>query len=246
MKFVFITLFPELIAGAASVSILGRAQKEGVIEVLCVNPRDYATDRHRSVDDTTCGGGAGMVLRVDTYLAALEKARCLAPDALVAALTPVGETLCQARVTALSRAGRDLIFLCGHYEGFDERILEEADLRLSIGDFVMTGGELPALSVMDAVARFVPGVLGKLVSAEEDSFSGSLLEHPQYTRPISYEGKKVPDILLSGDHEKIGAWRRKKEFEATLQHRPDLFSTMTWQKGDGRLFLEMLGERHKK
>ena len=109
-----------------------------------------------------------------------------------------------------------------------------------------SGGELPALSVMDAVARFVPGVLGKLVSAEEDSFSGSLLEHPQYTRPISYEGKKVPDILLSGDHEKIGAWRRKKEFEATLQHRPDLFSTMTWQKGDGRLFLEMLGERHKK
>ena len=207
MKFVFITLFPELIAGAASVSILGRAQKEGLIEVLCVNPRDYATDRHRSVDDTTCGGGAGMVLRVDTYLAALEKARCLAPDALVA---------------------------------------EEADLRLSVGDFVMTGGELPALSVMDAVARFVPGVLGKLVSAEEDSFSGSLLEHPQYTRPISYEGKKVPDILLSGDHEKIGAWRRKKEFEATLQHRPDLFSTMTWQKGDGRLFLEMLGERHKK
>ena len=163
MKFVFITLFPELIAGAASVSILGRAQKEGLIEVLCVNPRDYATDRHRSVDDTTCGGGAGMVLRVDTYLAALEKARCLAPDALVAALTPVGETLCQARVTALSRAGRDLIFLCGHYEGFDERILEEADLRLSVGDFVMTGGELPALSVMDAVARFVPGVLGKLV-----------------------------------------------------------------------------------
>ena len=139
MKFVFITLFPELIAGAASVSILGRAQKEGLIEVLCVNPRDYATDRHRSVDDTTCGGGAGMVLRVDTYLAALEKARCLAPDALVAALTPVGETLCQARVTALSRAGRDLIFLCGHYEGFDERILEEADLRLSVGDFVMTG-----------------------------------------------------------------------------------------------------------
>ena len=137
MKFVFITLFPELIAGAASVSILGRAQKEGLIEVLCVNPRDYATDRH----------GAGMVLRVDTYLAALEKARCLAPDALVAALTPVGETLCQARVTALSRAGRDLIFLCGHYEGFDERILEEADLRLSVGDFVMTGGELPALSV---------------------------------------------------------------------------------------------------
>lgn len=117
MKFVFITLFPELIAGAASVSILGRAQKEGLIEVLCVNPRDYATDRHRSVDDTTCGGGAGMVLRVDTYLAALEKARCLAPDALVAALTPVGETLCQARVTALSRAGRDLIFFAAIMKG---------------------------------------------------------------------------------------------------------------------------------
>ena len=131
-----------------------------------------------------------MVLRVDTYLAALEKARCLAPDALVAALTPVGETLCQARVTALSRAGRDLIFLCGHYEGFDERILEEADLRLSIGDFVMTGGELPALSVMDAVARFVPGVLGKLVSAEEDSFPVPFWSILSTRGPFLMRGKK--------------------------------------------------------
>jgi len=197
MEFVFITLFPEMIQNACSVSILGRAAQEGLVRVRCVNPRDYATDRHRSVDDTTCGGGAGMVLKPQTYLAALDKARELVPGALVAAMTPVGEQLQQERVCELAQSGRDLIFLCGHYEGFDERILMEADLRLSIGDFVLTGGELPALCVMDAVARFIPGVLGKQVSAEEDSFHHSLLEYPQYTRPVEYHGKTVPEILLS-------------------------------------------------
>jgi tRNA (guanine37-N1)-methyltransferase len=140
MKFVFITLFPEMIQNACSVSILGRAAQEGLISVQCVNPRDYATDRHRSVDDTTCGGGAGMVLKPQTCLAALDRARELAPGALVAAMTPVGEQLQQERICGLAKSGRDLIFLCGHYEGFDERILMEADLRLSIGDFVLTGG----------------------------------------------------------------------------------------------------------
>ena len=180
MKFVFITLFPEMIRSACEWSILGRAAREGLLSVECVDPRDYATDRHRSVDDTTCGGGAGMVLKPQTFLAALDRARELAPGALVAAMTPVGESLGQERVCDLAGSGRDLILLCGHYEGFDERILEEADLRLSIGDFVLTGGELPALCVMDAVARFIPGVLGKQVSAEEDSFHHSLLEYPQW------------------------------------------------------------------
>ncbi len=124
-----------------------------------------------------------------------------------------------------------LIFLCGHYEGFDERILMEADLRLSIGDFVLTGGELPALCVMDAVARFIPGVLGKQVSAEEDSFHHSLLEYPQYTRPVEYQGKTVPEILLSGDHAKIDQWRRKEALRATFHHRPELLRQMQWQKG---------------
>ena len=160
MKIDIVSVFPEYF-DVLNLSLFGKAQEKGLVTVTAHNLRDWTHDVHHSVDDTPAGGGAGMVLRVDTYLAALEKARCLAPDALVAALTPVGETLCQARVTALSRAGRDLIFLCGHYEGFDERILEEADLRLSVGDFVMTGGELPALSVMDAVARFVPGGSGK-------------------------------------------------------------------------------------
>lgn len=246
MEFVFITLFPEMILSACSVSILGRAAQEGLISVQCVNPRDYATDRHRSVDDTTCGGGAGMVLKPQTYLAALDKARELAPGALVAAMTPVGEQLQQQRVCDLAQSGRDLIFLCGHYEGFDERILMEADLRLSIGDFVLTGGELPALCVMDAVARFIPGVLGKQVSAEEDSFHHSLLEYPQYTRPVEYHGKTVPEILLSGDHAKIDQWRRKEALRATLRHRPELLRQMQWQKGDGKLFLAVKEEEKQK
>ena len=246
MKFVFITLFPEMIRSACEWSILGRAAREGLLSVDCVDPRDYATDRHRSVDDTTCGGGAGMVLKPQTFLAALDRARELAPGALVAAMTPVGESLGQERVCDLAGSGRNLILLCGHYEGFDERILEEADLRLSIGDFVLTGGELPALCVMDAVARFIPGVLGKQVSAEEDSFHHSLLEYPQYTRPVAYRGKSVPELLLSGDHAKIGQWRRKESLRATLRHRPELLRSMQWQKGDGKLFLAVEEEEKEK
>ena len=242
-NFIFITLFPEMIYQAAGYSILGRAAREGLLAVHCVNPRDFATDRHRSVDDTTCGGGAGMVLKPQTYLAALAKARELAPEALTVALTPVGEALQQERICDLAASGKDLIFLCGHYEGFDERILAQADLRLSVGDFVLTGGELPALAVMDAVARFIPGVLGKFVSAEEDSFHDSLLEYPQYTRPMEFEGQKVPAVLVSGDHGKISVWRRKEALRATLQHRPELLRSMHWQKGDGRLFLAILDEQ---
>lgn len=246
MKFVFVTLFPEMIRSACEWSILGRAAREGLLSVECVDPRDYATDRHRSVDDTTCGGGAGMVLKPQTFLAALDRARELAPGALVAAMTPVGESLGQERVCDLAGSGRDLILLCGHYEGFDERILEEADLRFSIGDFVLTGGELPALCVMDAVARFIPGVLGKQVSAEEDSFHHSLLEYPQYTRPVAYRGKSVPELLLSGDHAKIGQWRRKESLRATCRYRPELLRSMQWQKGDGKLFLAMKEEEKEK
>lgn len=250
MRFIFITLFPEMIQQAAAESILGRAQKAGLLEVFCVNPRDFATDRHKSVDDTTCGGGAGMVLKPTTYLEALAKAKEISPNALVIALTPAGELLRQKRVCSLASGGRDLIFCCGHYEGFDERILEEADLRLCTGDFVLTGGELPALSVMDAVARFIPGVLGKEISAEEDSFAESLLEYPQYTRPVEYHGKTVPDILLSGDHGKISAWRRKEALKMTLRHRPELLRHSRWQQGDGKLFLqaaaELAAERQEK
>ena len=187
-----------------------------------------------------------MVLKPQTFLAALDRARELAPGALVAAMTPVGASLGQERVCDLAGSGRDLILLCGHYEGFDERILEEADLRLSIGDFVLTGGELPALCVMDAVARFIPGVLGKQVSAEEDSFHHSLLEYPQYTRPVAYRGKSVPELLLSGDHAKIGQWRRKESLRATCRYRPELLRSMQWQKGDGKLFLAMKEEEKEK
>lgn len=246
MEFIFITLFPEMIEQASRVSIIGRAVEQGLVSVTCINPRDYATDRHRSVDASPCGGGAGMVLQAGTYCKALDRARDLAPDALTVALTPVGEPLRQPRVEALAAAGRDLIFLCGHYEGFDERILERADLRLSVGDFVLTGGELPALCIMDAVARFLPGVLGKMVSAEEDSFADVLLEYPQYTRPVCYEGRPVPEVLLSGNHAAIARWRRKEALRATYRCRPELLGRMHWQKGDGALFLEMLEEEKTK
>lgn len=241
-QFIFLTLFPEMIQQAASYSILGRAVQEGLLSVACVNPRDFATDRHRSVDDTTCGGGAGMVLQPRTYLAALERARELAPEALVLAMTPAGEALKQQRVCSLAASGRDLIFCCGHYEGFDERILAQADLRLSVGDFVLTGGELPALAVMDAVARFIPGVLGKAVSAEEESFAAGLLEYPQYTRPVDYQGQLVPSVLTSGDHGKIETWRRKEALRTTLKYRPELLRTVPWQPGDGKLFLAVQAE----
>ena len=258
MKFVFVTLFPEMIRSACEWSILGRAAREGLLSVDCVDPRDYATDRHRSVDDTTCGGGAGMVLKPQTFLAALDRARELAPGALVAAMTPVGESLGQERVCDLAGSGRDLILLCGHYEGIDERVLEEVVTDyISIGDYVLTGGELAAMVVVDAVARlgdgvlaavarFIPGVLGKQVSAEEDSFHHSLLEYPQYTRPVAYRGKSVPELLLSGDHAKIGQWRRKESLRATCRYRPELLRSMQWQKGDGKLFLAMKEEEKEK
>ncbi len=242
MQFIFITLFPDMIRSAAAESILGRAQKAGLLSVHCINPRDFATDRHRSVDDSTCGGGAGMVLKPTTYVTALKKAKTISPDAIVLALTPAGEKLQQAQVCSLAKGGQDLIFCCGHYEGFDERILAEADLRICTGDFVLTGGELPALSVMDAIARFLPGVLGKESSAREDSFSESLLEYPQYTRPATYSGQEVPAVLLSGDHAKIAAWRQKEAFKMTLRYRPELLRQAPWQAGNGKLFLQAASE----
>lgn len=242
MRFIFITLFPDMIRNAASESILGRAQQAGLLSVSCINPRDFAMDRHRSVDDTPCGGGAGMVLKPTTYLAALKKAKTISPHALVLALTPAGEKLQQTQVCNLASSGQDLIFCCGHYEGFDERILSEVDLRACTGDFVLTGGELPALSIMDAVARFLPGVLGKESSAQEDSFSKSLLEYPQYTRPVTDNGQDVPAVLLSGDHEKIAAWRMKEALKMTLRYRPELLRQCTWQTGNGKLFLQAAAE----
>lgn len=239
MKFLFITLFPEQIEQAASHSILKRAAANGLIEVSCINPRDFTYDNHRTVDDTPFGGGAGMVLKPEPMVAAIRNAKEQLPNARVIAMCPGGRTLKQNIVEEYAHSGQDFIFVCGHYEGFDERIFHWVDEKLSIGDYVLTGGEMPALIVMDAIARFIPGVLGKLVSAEDDSFSTGLLEYPQYTRPVDFEGRVVPDVLRSGNHALINSWRLKESLKATYFIRPDLLSAEQMQYIEGRLPFKM-------
>ncbi len=238
MNFLFITLFPEQIEQAAAHSIIKRAADKGLISVSCINPRDFTTDKHRTVDDAPFGGGAGMVLKPEPMVAAIRKAKEQLPEARVIAMCPGGRTLKQNIVEEYARNGQDIIFVCGHYEGFDERIFHWVDEKLSIGDYVLTGGEMPALIVMDAVARFIPGVLGKLVSAEEDSFSTGLLEYPQYTRPVDFEGMVVPEVLRNGNHALINRWRRKQSLKATYQLRPELLPQKL-DKEDSKLLAEI-------
>lgn len=238
MNFLFITLFPEQIEQAAAHSIIKRAADKGLISVSCINPRDFTTDKHRTVDDAPFGGGAGMVLKPEPMVAAIRKAKEQLPDAKVIAMCPGGRTLKQNIVEEYARNGQDIIFVCGHYEGFDERIFHWVDEKLSIGDYILTGGEMPALIVMDAVARFIPGVLGKLVSAEEDSFSTGLLEYPQYTRPVDFEGMVVPEVLRNGNHALINRWRRKQSLKATYQLRPELLP-QELDKEDSKLLAEI-------
>ena len=222
MKFIFVTLFPEQIEAAAGHSMLKRAMDTGILQMECVNPRDFSLDRHHSVDDAPFGGGVGMVLKPEPVVEAIRVAKAKAPGAPVIAMSPGGCTFKQSLAEEWAKNEMGLIFVCGHYEGFDERIYHWVDLKISIGDFVLTGGEMPALMIMDAVSRFVPGVLGKLASAEEDSFSSGLLEYPQYTRPVVFEGMEVPEVLRSGNHKLIARWRRKQALKATYLLRPDM------------------------
>ena len=222
MKFIFVTLFPEQIEAAAGHSMLKRAMDTGILQMECVNPRDFSLDRHHSVDDAPFGGGVGMVLKPEPVVEAIRVAKAKAPGAPVIAMSPGGCTFKQSLAEEWAKNEMGLIFVCGHYEGFDERIYHWVDLKISIGDFVLTGGELPALMIMDAVSRFVPGVLGKLASAEEDSFSSGLLEYPQYTRPVEFEGMEVPEVLRSGNHKLIARWRRKQALKVTYLLRPDM------------------------
>ena len=222
MKFVFVTLFPEQIEAASGHSMLKRAMDTGILQMECVNPRDFSLDRHHSVDDAPFGGGVGMVLKPEPVVEAIRVAKAKAPGAPVIAMSPGGCTFKQSLAEEWAKNEMGLIFVCGHYEGFDERIYHWVDLKISIGDFVLTGGEMPALMIMDAVSRFVPGVLGKLASAEEDSFSSGLLEYPQYTRPVEFEGMEVPEVLRSGNHKLIARWRRKQALKVTYLLRPDM------------------------
>ena len=223
MRIEILTLFPEFFASALQASLLGKAQQKGLVEVTCTDIRAYANDKHRTVDDLPFGGGAGMVLKCEPTVAALEAARERMPDAIRVYLTPQGEPFKQAVAAQLSAAS-DLILLCGHYEGVDERIREGwIDRELCIGDFVLTGGEPAALILVDAVVRLLPGVVGNADSLQDESFTDpNLLEYPQYTRPQEFRGMRVPDVLLSGHHARIAEWRDEQARERTRARRPDL------------------------
>lgn len=222
MRFDVLSLFPEMIDNACSFSIMQRAKNENLIQVNAINPRDFSKDKHKKVDDTPYGGGAGMLLSCQPFLDALSSVEKLENSETII-LSPQGEVFNQVLANEFSTKSQ-LIIICGHYEGFDERILEKSKAReVSIGDFVMTGGELPALCVIDSVTRLLKGVLGDEDSSEFDSHYDGLLEHPHYTKPREYEGLCVPDVLTSGNHEKIREWRRVMQFENTRTKRPDLF-----------------------
>ncbi len=222
MRFDVITLFPDMVASVMGYGVIGRALDQGLIELVTWNPRDYATDRHQSVDDRPYGGGPGMVMTVEPLRSAIRAARAAAGPAPVVYLSPAGPGLDGQQVDSLASYQR-LILLCGRYEGIDERVIElEVDRELSIGDYVVSGGELPAMVVMDAVARMLPGVLGHADSAGQDAFADGLLDCPHYTRPEVIDGKAVPAVLLSGDHQAIARWRAQQAIGRTWEKRPDL------------------------
>lgn len=224
MRIDVLTLFPEVLEPYLAASIVGRARQAGIVTIECTNFRDFARDRHRSVDDRAFGGGPGMVLMCPPVFDALEHVESrVEGNPVRVLLTPQGEPLTQGTVDALADEAW-LILLCGHYEGFDERIRTGVDAReISIGDYVLSGGEPAAMVLIDAVVRLLPGALGNEAGAGDDSFGNGVLEHPQYTRPREFRGMKVPDVLLSGDHGKIAAWRRQQAIKRTLKRRPDLF-----------------------
>ncbi|MDF8334833.1 tRNA (guanosine(37)-N1)-methyltransferase TrmD [Novosphingobium cyanobacteriorum] len=222
-----LTLYPEMFPGPLGVSLAGRALREGTWALDAVQIRDFAIDRHKTVDDTPAGGGAGMVLRVDVLAKAIDHARTSAPAAPVIALTPRGKPLTQARVRELAQ-GPGVILLCGRFEGFDERIFAGRDVEeVSVGDIVLSGGECAALMLLDACIRLLPGVMGAASSGHEESFENGLLEYPHYTRPAEWEGRTIPEVLRSGDHAKIAAWRKSQSEIDTRLRRPDLWERHT-------------------
>jgi tRNA (guanine37-N1)-methyltransferase len=225
-----LTIFPEMFPGPLGLSLAGKALADGKWALSTLDIRDFATDKHRSVDDTPAGGGAGMVMRADIAAAAIDAARASMPaDTPTIYLSPRGTPLTQARVRELAR-GPGVILLCGRFEGVDQRVLDARNVEeVSIGDYVLSGGELAAQVLVDACVRLLPGVAGNEVSLAEESFASGLLEYPQYTRPREWEGQAIPDVLLSGDHEKIAKWRREQAERITKERRPDLWDV--WRKG---------------
>ena len=235
-QYFILTLFPEMVEQTLSHSIMGRAQKDGLISIKAVNIRDYTLNKQKHVDDYPYGGGAGMLMQGQPIYDAYQSIMPQAAGARVVYLTPQGRTFTQSIAEELARE-ESLVFLCGHYEGIDERLIEEIVTdELSIGDFVLTGGELAAAAVIDAVSRLTPGVLGKEESFVDESFSDGLLEYPQYTRPPVFMGREVPEVLLSGHHENVAKWRREQALLRTAEKRPDLLAKAVLTEKE-RLFL---------
>lgn len=245
MKIDVLTLFPEMFSGVLGTSMLGRAREKGILDVSLHNIREYSQSKHKNTDDYPFGGGAGMVMMPQPIFSCLD---AVDPrhEALRIVFTPRGATL--SVPMAQEFAGKErLLLLCGHYEGIDERAMEQMDCELSIGDYVLTGGELPAMVLIDCVSRFIPGVLGSSVSAEEESFSTGLLEYPQYTRPADYRGMAVPEVLLSGNHAHIARWRREESLKLTWRRRPELIAALDEAELDkrDREFLARLKNQEK-
>lgn len=227
MHFHILTLFPDIFSSYFDESILGKAQEKGVLQIFCHNLRGYATNKHKSVDDRPYGGGSGMVLMPDVVVPAVRDLRAKHNIEKVILLSPRGAPFIQATAQKLSQVSSFLL-ICGRYEGVDQRIIDlVVDEEISIGDYVLTGGELAAAVVVDAVSRLVPGVLGNEEATTEESFSEDLLEYPHYTRPVEFEGKKVPDVLLSGNHKDIADWRKEEALRLTEKRRPDLLKRRT-------------------
>jgi tRNA (guanine37-N1)-methyltransferase len=238
------TLFPEMFDGPLQHSIIKRAQEQKLVEFRLWNYRDYARDKHRTVDDAPYGGGSGMVLKPDPIYRCLQDVKAVYPNPQVVLLTPQGIPLQQSVVRELAQNDH-LVLICGHYEGFDERIRAWVDREVSIGDFILTGGELAALVVSDAVTRLIPGVLGSEDSAVYDSFSDGLLDYPHYTRPVEYEGLKVPEVLLSGHHAQIKAWRRREALLRTARRRPELLGKATLSPFDQAILRQEFNGRNE-
>lgn len=241
MKIDILSLFPEFIDAFFQQSIIKRAISAGLIDMACTNPRDFSHNKHRQVDDTICGGGAGMLMMCGPLFEACESVLPeKTPRSRVIFLSPAGTPFTQDKAKQLYRDYDHLVLICGHYEGVDHRVEEYlADELISIGDYVLTGGELGAMVIADAVARMVPGVLGDAGSAASDSFYEPILEYPQYTKPADFRGWKVPDVLLSGHHANIARWRRKEALRRTMTCRPDLMKKLELTKEDKKLIQEI-------
>ncbi|HSA62416.1 MAG TPA: tRNA (guanosine(37)-N1)-methyltransferase TrmD [Nitrospiraceae bacterium] len=247
LRFDVLTLFPDMVAPVLGHSILKRAQEKGLLNVQVRNLRDFTTDRHKVADDIPYGGGAGMVMKAEPILRAVdalrEEARSSGEEIRLLFPSPHGRPFTQDYAQHLARERRRMVILCGHYEGVDERVrMVLSPEEVSVGDYVLTGGELPALVVIDAAARLVPGVLGDPESLNEESFSDSLLEYPHYTRPAEVRGLGVPEVLLSGHHEAIRLWRRKEALRSTYLRRPDLLRDRVLTNEDQRLLNELISE----